>query len=72
MLYYWHETLQEKSSQDNYSLTDTLTRLGDLSGLIHRDNIERIGNSVPPLLMEAIARHIRIEILNKGTNNPTL
>ncbi len=27
--------------------------------------IERIGNSVPPLFMEAIARHVRAEILDK-------
>ena len=32
---------------------------------------ERIGNSVPPLFMEAIARHIRKEILDKLTQ-PTL
>jgi len=30
-----------------------------------KDFQERIGNSVPPLFMEAIARHIRTEILNK-------
>lgn len=30
-----------------------------------KDHQERIGNSVPPLFMEAIARHIRAEILGK-------
>ena len=33
-----------------------------------RDFQERIGNSVPPLFMEAIARHIRREILDRVDN----
>jgi DNA (cytosine-5)-methyltransferase 1 len=31
----------------------------------YEDAWQRIGNSVPPLFMEAIARNIRIEILSK-------
>jgi DNA (cytosine-5)-methyltransferase 1 len=31
------------------------------------DKWQRIGNSVPPLFMEAIARHIRAEVLEKAT-----
>ena len=30
-----------------------------------RDAVQRIGNSVPPLFMEAIARHVKAEILDK-------
>lgn len=33
----------------------------------YKYSIERIGNSVPPLFMEAIARHVRSEILDKIT-----
>ena len=33
----------------------------------YKKTIERIGNSVPPLFMEAIARHVRTEILNNLT-----
>ena len=33
---------------------------------IWKDAVNRIGNSVPPLFMEAIARHIRQEILEKA------
>lgn len=29
------------------------------------NGMQRIGNSVPPLLMEAVARHIRLEILSR-------
>lgn len=37
-----------------------------------KDKIARIGNSVPPLLMKAIAEHIRINILEKiGNTSPT-
>ncbi len=34
----------------------------------YKKGIERIGNSVPPLFMEAIARHVRTEILEKVTS----
>jgi DNA (cytosine-5)-methyltransferase 1 len=33
-------------------------------------SIERIGNSVPPLFMEAIARHVRTEILDRVPSFP--
>ena len=32
-----------------------------------KDRVSRIGNSVPPNLMRAIAEHIRTEILDKAT-----
>lgn len=32
--------------------------------------IERIGNAVPPLFMEAIARHVRTEILDRADSEP--
>jgi DNA (cytosine-5)-methyltransferase 1 len=32
----------------------------------YKDGVERIGNSVPPLFMDAIAEHIRINILDKA------
>ena len=49
--------------------SNELSRLGSFPDdyiFISRDSaLERIGNSVPPLFMEAIARHIRTEILGK-------
>lgn len=42
------------SFPDNYKMIGT-----------YNDMWERIGNSVPPLFMEAIARHIRMNILDK-------
>ena len=43
------------SFPDNYKLIGTL-----------QNAYNRIGNSVPPLFMEAIARHIRTEVLDKS------
>ncbi len=37
-----------------------------------RHSTVRIGNSVPPLFMRAIAKHIRYEILNQLSNDSTL
>jgi len=40
----------------------------DYNFLSYDNAWERIGNSVPPLFMEAIARHVRQEILSQCDN----
>jgi DNA (cytosine-5)-methyltransferase 1 len=68
-------------NEDRYFCTNELKRFGSFpDGYAipgdYNQAVERIGNSVPPLFMEAIARHIRTEILDKieqpNPTNPTL
>lgn len=59
-------------SRNRYLASNELKRIGSfpdgyqfIGG--YKKTIERIGNSIPPLFMEAIARHIRKEILGNLT-----
>ena len=65
-------------SEDRYISLSECKRIGSFPDDYHligdkRQQWERIGNSVPPLFMEAIARHVRTEILDRVVHpNPTL
>lgn len=63
--------------RDEYLTTGELSRVGSFSDEYifvgdYPKIVERIGNSVPPLFMEAIARHIRQEILSHLCSEATV
>lgn len=57
----WQEHLKPREAKRISSFPDGFIMTGK-----YNDAWARIGNSVPPLFMRSIARHVRAEILEKA------
>lgn len=53
------------AAREQYTAEQVAQAIKKSQGILTGAALNRIGNSVPPLFMEAIARHIRQEILSK-------